>query len=391
MLIGFAALGTEVSYAIYKQRQMRSVASAAAFSGATALMTGHPANFATEVKAIAAMSGYVNGTASATVTINNPPLAGNYVGVATAVEVIIGQPQTLPMSGLFITGPWTVTGRAVAVEGNSASDCVLSLNTASTTGVLINNGASVTMNQCGLGVNATGSNALTVNGATLTANSVSVSGTINSGNGGTITSTSTPKTLQAAVTNPYSAVAVPTYSGCAYTGLTEGSGTHTLSPGVYCGGLSMGNGGTVTLGAGIYIINGGTFNVAGGVTLSGTNVTIVLTGSGSNYATASVSNGSTVTLSAPTTGTTAGIVFFADPNGPTTGTSSFQGGSTLSLTGALYFPTQTVDYGNGTTAGSSCTQLVAWNIVFVGGASFKSSCATAGVQTIGGGPSKLVE
>jgi hypothetical protein len=242
-------------------------------------------------------------------------------------------------------------------------------------------------------VNANGSSALLVQGASLTAASVSVAGLVTMNNGGTINSTKAVQTSQPPVANPYSGITVPTYSGCAYNNLTTNYGTTTLSPnGTYCGGINMGGGGTVIMNPGVYIMNGGTFNVQGGVTLSGTNVTIVLTGSGTNYATVSIGNGSSVTLSAPVApNATAGLVFFQDPNAPTTGTDTIAGGTTLNLTGALYFPSQTLNYSNGTSASSQCTQLVAWNIVFTGGASFNSSCASAGVSTIGAGPSQLVE
>jgi hypothetical protein len=155
----------------------------------------------------------------------------------------------------------------------------------------------------------------------------------------------------------------------------------------------MGNGGNVRMNPGVYIINGGTFSVQGGVTLIGTGVTIVLTGSGTNftYTTVSIGNGANVTLSAPTTGPTAGLVFFQDPNAPSSGTNNFQGGASLKLTGALYFPSQTVIYANGTTSSSSCTQLIAASIQFQGGATFNSNCANTGVQAIGSSPSRLVE
>lgn len=396
VLIGFVALGTEVGYAMYKQRQMQSAASAAAISGATAYMTGYPTDPTVEARAVAAAGGFVNGVSSATVTVNRPPLNGSYAGVASAVEVIVGQPQTLPMSGIFITSPWTVNARAVATVGSSASDCVLQLDASSTASLSVSNGATIALNQCGLAVNANGANALTVAyGSKITARSVTVVGQITDPGSG-ITVTNGKNSLQSAVTNPYSGTATPVASTC--QSQITGNPPHvlgyqnpTVAAGTYCGGLTIDSGGSVTMSPGVYIINGGTFSVQGGTTVTGTGVTIVLTGSGSNYANASVGNGTAVTLSAPTTGATAGLVFLQDPKAPTSGSSSFQGGSTLQLTGALYFPTQTVLYANGASAGSTCTQLIAYDIQFAGGASFNSNCANTGVQTIGASPSRLVE
>lgn len=400
MLIGFSALGTEVVFVLYKQRQMQSAASSAALAGATALMTGHPVDLTVEARAVAATAGFITGTAGTTVVINHPPLGGVYVGSAVAVEVVIGQPQTLPLSSLFYSGPWNISVRAVATEGSSASACVLALDSSNATAVSIGNGSQVSLNQCGLAVNASGSSALSVTGgAVLNAKTVSISGSASVNNGGSINATNGIKTSQPVVADPYSGTPVPSASGCKHGSLpgnplTLGysAGTQTLNPdGVYCGGLSMGNAAVVVMNPGVYIINGGSFSVQGGVKLTGTGVTIVLTGSGNNYATVSIANGTTVNLTAPTTGSTAGLIFFQDPNAPNSSSDSFQGGASETLTGALYFPSQTVIYANGTASASPCTQLVAWHITFQGGASFNSSCANTGVGTIGASPSQLVE
>ncbi len=89
VLLGFTALATEVGFVLFKQRQMQSAASSAALGGAIALMTGHPAVYSVEAKAIATQAGFTDGAAGATVTVNNPPKAGNALGVTGAVEVII--------------------------------------------------------------------------------------------------------------------------------------------------------------------------------------------------------------------------------------------------------------------------------------------------------------
>jgi hypothetical protein len=400
LLIGFAGLGTEVTYALLQHRQMQATASAAALGGATALMTGHPSDYTVEVYAEAAAAGFANGVSGVTVTVNHPPLSGNYTANSAAVEVIVGQPLTLPLSSLFHAGAWNVSARAVAIAGNSGGDCALELDSSSTTGVSVSGSAAVNLN-CGLAVNANGSTALSISGtAVLDTSSVSVRGLVHHscGSCGTINATNGIKTSQPAVANPYSAVAVPTGSGCNYgvlpsspLTLAHSSGTQTLSPGVYCGGLDMTHDAVVVMTPGVYIVNGGSFSVGGAVVLTGTGVTIVLTGSGSNYATSTISNGATVTLSAPTTGATAGLLFFQNPNAPTTGSDSFEGGSTENLTGALYFPSQTVDYSNGTSTTSTCTQLIAWHLAFSGNASFNSNCASAGTKAIGSSPSVLVE
>jgi len=399
MLIGFAGLGTETVSLLLTQRRMQSATDAAAFAGATALATGSPADYRVEARAVAAAAGYMSGVSSVTVAVNSPPTTGSRVGVAGAVEVVISQPQTVPMIALLTSATFNVGTRAVATAGNAASNCMLELDSGAITGVTVSNGANVTLNQCGMAVNATGAAALSVSGgAQLNARSVSVAGGSSVTNGAQVNAANGMKTQQPAVDDPYRNTTVPTGSGCKYGApgnpltLRHASGVQTLNAdGVYCGGLAMGNDAIVKLNPGTYIINGGSFDVGGAVQLTGSGVTIVLTGSGSNYAGVSIGNGASVTLSAPTSGATAGLVFFQDSKAPKTGNNNFQGGSLVKLTGALYFPSQSVTYSNGTNSATDCTQLVAWHIQFQGGALFNSHCANTGVKPIGSSPSLLVE
>lgn len=396
VLLGFTALATEVGFVLFKQRQMQSAASSAALGGATALMTGHP-TFSVEAAAIATGAGFTTGTVNGivtTVTVNNPPKAGNHIGDANYVEVIILQPQTLPLSNLppFGITQWKIQARAVAAEGNNAGDCILQLNTSSNPGLWLTGGAAINAPLCGVAANSSESEAVYVeDGASLTVASVTVVGTVNS-SGGTITSTKPVQTSQPAVADPYAGVAIPTYSGCAFNNYyTNTTGTLSAS-GTYCGGISIG-GGTITMNPGVYILNGGYFSVTAGATVKGTGVTIVMTGSSpANVATLSIGGGSLITLSAPTTGATAGLVFFQDRTAVSTSVDSIQGGGQLNVTGAIYFPNQEVEYSNGSVTNSStCTQLIASVIMFTGGASFSNGCASAGVSAIGTSPSQLVE
>ncbi|HVA63625.1 MAG TPA: hypothetical protein VNF74_07865, partial [Terriglobales bacterium] len=331
----------------------------------------------------------------------------HYVGLPGYVEVSISQPQTVALISLFTQTAFVVGASAVAQVGSGGTYCVLALDTGNDTSVTISNGAAPTMNNCGLAANSAGSQAISVSGgARLTALAVAAVGTISITNGGSIVASGGYKSAQPAVTNPYAGTALPTPSGGTYNSVSLNhcnatvkgkpnpacpGGVQTLTPGLYNNGLTMGNDAVVTMTPGTYIIDGGTFTVGGDVKLTGTGVTIVLTGSGSKYATVNIGNGATVTLSAPTSGDMSGLLFFQDPDAPTSGTNNFQGGAVETLTGALYFPSQTVIYSNGTNSSSPCTEVVAWHIQFVGGSVFNSNCGTAGTKPVGGGPSVLVE
>src|SRR5262249_52895804 len=96
-------------------------------------------------------------------------------------------------------------------------------------------------------------------------------------------------------------------------------GSVTLSPGNYCGGLSITGGASVTLNPGVYVIDGGSFQSGGNgggnngtVSINGTGVTIFLTGGSGNYATMQAAGNANLVLTPPTTGDSAGISIFQD-------------------------------------------------------------------------------
>jgi hypothetical protein len=399
VLMGMAALGTEVSFIQYKQRQMQAVADAAALSAAVAYTKGVPADFKLEGKAVAASSGFVTGAANTVVTINRPPASGAHAGNNEAIEVIIEQPQTLKLAGLFTSAKFNVGARAVAMQGESGGSeyCILATASSAKNAITVNNGARVTIDDCGLAVNSTGNPALAVSGgARVDAKSVSVGGTVSVNNGGKIDADEGVLENQPPITDPYADVDVSAPAGCNYNNLSlnwSHSGM-TMMPGTYCGGLSIGNGAKgVSMAPGIYYIKSGELNLGGGADLTGNGVTIVLTKNTGAYATVNIGGGSTLSLTAPTTGPTAGMVFFGDRNAPNDSEINFEGGADMTLNGALYFPSMSVIYSNGTKNKSDCTQLVAWQVEFKGGSRFSRDCEGTGVTSIGGSGSapELVE
>jgi len=129
---------------------------------------------------------------------------------------------------------------------------------------------------------------------------------------------------------------------------------NTLSPGVYCGGLTIGNtnGTAFTLNPGTYIMAGGGMVLNSQAVVNGTGVTVYNTTSAGwgcassySYTPVTISGQVTATLSAPTSGTLNGILFFGNRSGCSTKGScvdQINGGSTAVLNGALYFPSDEI-------------------------------------------------
>jgi hypothetical protein len=164
--------------------------------------------------------------------------------------------------------------------------------------------------------------------------------------------------------------------------------------------------------SGVYTIVGGQLSIASNATVDATaGVTFVLTGNnslapGAGYATVKINGGATLNLIAPSTGPTAGLAFWQDANAPfaanaTCGNGKAQNNITGNLnqkiTGAIYFPNQSVCYnGNSSTtlgAPGSCTQLIARTLDFIGNSTIRGdtmSCGGTGITAISTPTPKLV-
>lgn len=395
-LLGFAALGLDIGEWYLLRRNAQNAADSAAFSAAAAKMGG-AGDVADQAKAVAANYGLVNGSAGVSVAVNTPPASGAYAGDAGAVEVIVERPRPSRLSQLFLRTAGVIRARAVGRVGTPGDACAIALHATAEASALETGSANVRLSGCSLAVNSSSSTAFQLKGAaSVTASSVYVVGGYSVSNNATLTTTNGVKTGQTPVVDPYQDVPIPPYSGCTYNAVSLSSGTYSsdpASPTVFCNGLTLNSGATVTLNPGVYIIDRGDLQVNGGATLRGIGVTIVLTSStGSNYATLHINGNSVVELTAPTSGPTQGMVFYQDRRAPSTGANVFNGGSTQSLTGALYFPNQTVTFNGGaSTAATGCTQLLAGSIAFQGDSTLALNCSGTGVRMAGGAATRLVE
>ena len=395
VLVGMAGLGTEVGYWYYLTRGMQNAADSAAVAAAT----NGGSSYAAEAQAVAGQYGFQNGVNNVVVNSSNAancPSGGNSCYSVTISSVaplllsqLVGYTGTTKISG---TGYTALSATAIA-KGGSASGggnaCVVALDptdfsTATATG------GNLTLNNCNLAVNSSNNTAFKMTGGTIKAGAIDVVGNYSS-TGGVMNPL--PVTGQTPVVDPYTglysanSVANMPSQAAAHTNFSVTGGSATLSPGVYRNGLSI-TGGTVTFSPGVYIIQGGSLSFTGGVE-TGSGVTFVLTNYNGSYATASLTGGS-ATLTAPTSGAWSGMLLYADPSSAAKSKSSSVTGGSLTMTGALYFPTQNLTYTGGAGA-SSCTQVLGYTLTLTGSSNVGSSCAGTGVQTIAsGGRGQLV-
>jgi hypothetical protein len=110
----------------------------------------------------------------------------------------------------------------------------------------------------------------------------------------------------------------------AYFDMNSKPVNNTISPGVYCGGLTIGNtnGTAFTMSPGVYIMAGGGLVFNTQAVVKGTGVTVYNTSSAGwgcassySYKPVTISVQVAATLSAPTSGAFAGILFFGNRTG----------------------------------------------------------------------------
>ena len=389
VLIGLIGLGTDYGLWTYKQQQMQSATDAAAVTGAAAYTAGGDKPVVAQVGAVTTSYGLVPGKDGVVVTVNRPPSQGPYAGNASAVEVIAQQPMDLLFSRLWLSGAPVVSTKSVALA-NAANGCVLALDGDAKAAASAQGTTLVTLNNCSLISDSASTSAVSTGGsAQVRALTVEAVGGI-SGLGG-ISTTAGTATGISPLTDPYADVQMPSFSGCTSRNLKV-KGTTTLSPGVYCGGISVNAGAVLTLEPGLYFIDQGNLTVNGGATLIGHGVTIIFTSSsGSNYATASFSGGSTIDLTPPTSGSTAGIVMFGDRRMPVGTAFTFNGGATQNLTGSIYLPKAALSYAGGSDTTNACIKIIADTITFTGNSNLSIDCSAYPSRAIGTAAGKLVE
>ena len=391
VIIGTVGLGTETGLWYFRHLSMQAAADSGAISAAVAYGAGISAkdNLNTEADAVTATYGFTNGSNGTIVTLNTPPTSGSYTSTPNAMEVIISQPQSRIFSSLWTSGPINITARAVAVPKNNGLGCVLALDQSASGAVSAQGSSSIALNGCNLYDNSSSSTALSAGGsAALSALGVNVVGGISGASN--ITTTNGMVSGAGAISDPYANVPEPDSSECETENYSKKSSGY-LNPGLYPGGIQLNAGADVTLNPGVYYLDGGSLTVNGGATLQGNGVTIVLTGSGSNYCTANIAGGATVNLTAPTSGTTAGIVIYGDRNMPTGTALKFTGGSSQTFGGAIYAPKAAVSFAGGSGTGNGCTQLIGDTITFTGNSGFAINCRGYGTKPMGANAASLVE
>lgn len=369
LLIGSAAFAVETGYWYGKQHQLQSAADDAAFAAALENRAGSSfGQIQTAALNVAAQNGY--DASQGGLTVETPPSSGAYAGSRSAVSVTLTQTQPRFFSQVFSNAPVIETARATAAYQTVSNACVLALSPNASQAAYFSGNSSLSLNGCVVMSDSLAADAVYVWGSgSLTADCVVSAGGVANHGGLTDTACSAPVTNAVPAPDPFASVPEPSTSGPCL----NASGS-TLQPGVYCSSLDLK--GDVTLAPGVYVLQGG-LTIRGNANISGSGVTIYLAGSSNVF----INGNATVNLSAPTSGTYSGILFFGD-RASSGVTNTFDGSANSQMTGALYFPTESVEYKGDYAGANGCTQVVAYTVAWTGNTSLKSDCSSYGMTPI---------
>ena len=389
LLVGAAGLAVDTTQWTYWRRQLQREADSAALAGAFAKAQSKDPVVAANSDLSRTNTILLSGPAD----IHSAPTTGAFIGNSQAVRVSLTTSQRLPFSGSFMLTTPAISASATAAVVSNGDYCALALSpTTASAGIKMQGSASLNFG-CGLATNSQAANAVTAGGSSsITATPVSAVGGLTASNnyvGGTqLLPYSLPQP------DPFANLPTPSPSGCQSQVTVGPNTTQTLSPGCYSG---MNLKGTVTLNPGTYYIDGGSFSVGSQAIVAGDGVTIILTSSSaasnpSLIATLNVNGGATLQLTAPTSGTYKGILFYQDRRALDSGADTLNGNGSSKLQGALYFPSQELDFSGTSGMTTDCLQLVAYRLTFIGNTSVSNQCpAASGAASFKGVQVRLVE
>jgi len=261
---------------------------------------------------------------------------------------------------------WDLSMQSIAALRTDGQGCVLALHPTASGAFSMGGNASLTLNGCSAMSNSEHATSFLINGsADGTMDCAFAAGGI-SATDLTLTECAGAEPNVKPAPDPFENVPEPAMpTPC--KNLPNGQGAQTIQSGCYFGGDLKGSKTFETNGQ--FVINGGTLKISAQANITGSGVTFFLT----NNATVDFNANGTMTLSAPASGTYEGILFYGDPDNAN-GTNKFNGTPTSTLTGALYFPSQDVQYLGNFTGVNGCMRIVARTIDFRGNTTMSVTC-----------------
>ena len=325
------------------------------------------------------------------ITVHSPPISGNYAG-KNGVEVVAVTKQETYLAKYFGIKAFDQETRATVLLMDGTPACLLALSETASPGFEVTGNSTIDVDGCKIHANSGDPNAIDIGDKNnLTADCISASGGITTGQGTTLTACSGAKPYTAPVRDPYRDMdIVENVPSMPCLTPTKKKWDRYLKPGRYCSRVRA-SGAVFLEEPGVYIFDGADLEIASQYAwLWGRGVTIIFMNGGLFTS----GNGGYLDVTPQTTGPYAGITFFYDRDTTPLGTQvKINGNANSTMEGVIYGPTIDLTYNGGATGYSECLQIITNTVTFAGTASLTNTgCEGLGVDTIGGqGGVALVE
>lgn len=345
-------------YAIQSRLQRAADAAALATAKELTVTSTDP----TVVAAVALRHASANLTRPGDETIE---VTTSVVDQGRGVSVVIAK-RIEPLLGRFYPErPVLVRAEATAIASGKTNVCAIGLSATDTGAIALRANSRLTAPGCAVYSNSKSTNGLFAYDA-----AVASAGLICSAGGygktGTPILNPQPTVDCPAIGDPLAGRADPPIGPCLENNLSITSGTRTLMPGVYCGGLRVNGPAVVTLSPGVYVFQDGPLTVAGGATLTGQYVGLFFKDTGKpllNTALLAIAKNSTIDIGAPKTGPMAGILISESASNRST-LHFITSDDARNLLGTIYLPKGilTIDGDKPVAEKSAYTVIVARNL-----------------------------
>jgi Flp pilus assembly protein TadG len=262
---------------------------------------------------------------------------------AQTVTVNATMPAQKTVSGLLIQSDSTIAATSTAKVIGKTVACIYVLNPTASPGLRGNGSAIVQGTNCAIYVNSSDANAMS-NTGTIAASAICVVGGYSGGGYSPAPTSGCPP-----VADPFASLVIPAAGACTATNLQIHSNT-ALSPGVYCGGIKVTGGATVTLAAGEYHLVDGPLDVKSGASIVGSEIVFILSGT----AGLDIAGSGEVSTTPPAAGALAGFSIVQDRAAPLGTLSKVTGEGKFEFPGVIYLPRSSLEI-KGRAAGNAFT------------------------------------
>lgn len=275
-----------------------------------------------------------SGTGSDTGTGNSIAINAVVDENQNSVEVSIEKAWT-PYFAKFL--PASVTNLKVVARAQvmgTGKICVIGLMESSLfAGIHLDQSASLSAPECGVYSNSTSFASVRADAnSQMTAELICAAGGYWAQDSSSFTPA--PTTDCPTIPDPLSDRPAPSVGSCVAMDLAIDEDT-TLTPGTYCGGISITGTSKVTLQPGVYVMKDGPLTVADEASLSGEHVGFYLTGAGSVF---SFAADTSISLGAPSDGPLAGLLVMEDANVNDMRVHQIRSNDARKLLGTIYLP-----------------------------------------------------